>query len=143
MRLVIDTNIIFSAVLNSESAIAQFIILNEEHELFCPDFLWEELDRKLPKLVQIAKIDQGSIQNSIENLKDFLTTVALTEVGQIDWERAIALVKDIDTDDAPFVAMALHCGATLWTGDLHLLRGLQSLGFDKIISTRQLLDLSR
>jgi len=41
------------------------------------------------------------------------------------------LCRDIDINDAPFVALALELEAVLWTGDKTLKNGLKDKGFDR------------
>ena len=45
---------------------------------------------------------------------------------------------DIDPYDVPFIALAKHLGAKLWTGDLKLTKGLKAKRFKNIISTAEM-----
>ena len=53
-------------------------------------------------------------------------------------KEAYGLVKDIDKKDLLFVALSIQTGYTIWTGDLKLHKGLTGKGFDKIITTNEL-----
>jgi predicted nucleic acid-binding protein len=48
------------------------------------------------------------------------------------------LLEKIDIDDAPFVALAKHLKAKLWTGDKILSEGLKRNNFIVTISTSEL-----
>jgi predicted nucleic acid-binding protein len=44
---------------------------------------------------------------------------------------SLLLRRDVDPKDAPFVALALHLDAHLWTSDTDLKTGLRAKGFDR------------
>ena len=67
MRLIVDTNIVFSAILNTNSKIAD-ILLNSKgiFEFIAPDFLQTELHKYHPKISKLSKISISDIE-IIEN----------------------------------------------------------------------------
>ena len=55
--------------------------------------------------------------------------------------RAFDLVKNIDLNDIVFVALNEYQASILWTGDKALIRGLRSIGYDKVITTDEMVKL--
>lgn len=52
--------------------------------------------------------------------------------------QAVEIVRDIDPNDAAYVALHLHEGHKIWTGDKALISGLKRKGYDICITTPQL-----
>ncbi len=57
------------------------------------------------------------------------------------WEKALPIVRDVDTDDIAFVALNDFMGSLLWSGDKKLLKGIESKGYDKFITTEMLYEI--
>jgi predicted nucleic acid-binding protein len=52
--------------------------------------------------------------------------------------KAVEIVKDTDTDDVAFVALAEFLGIKLWTGDKELMKGIAKKGYTNFITTDEL-----
>ena len=143
MRIVVDTNIIFSGLLNSTSRIGKLLLTskNKFHFYSC-DFLWHELTKHRKKLLRLTKLSEKEL-TELEKLLtqnlSFINESLIPEKQIISSER---LVNDIDPNDIIFVALAKHLKAKLWTGDLELIEGLRSKGFRNVITTHELHNLS-
>lgn len=125
MKLVVDTNIVFSAVLNANSRIARILIAGKRHFAFhsCA-FLHEELLKHRPKLVRLTGLKVEQLDEVIDKVTAnirFLDEAVLSPRLLRDTERVLA---NTDLKDVPFVALARKLRARLWTGDKALVRGL-------------------
>jgi predicted nucleic acid-binding protein len=54
---------------------------------------------------------------------------------------AINLVNDIDRKDIVFIALTEFLDSKLWTGDKKLIQGLKAKGYDKVLSTDEMVEL--
>ena len=141
-KVVIDTNIVFSAILNPGSRIGKIIIGSRSHfQFYTCNFLRVELIKHRKKLLQLTKLS-GQELDELEFVLTkniiFINEGLLPYNTLIDTER---ILTDIDINDTPFVALTKHLKAKLWTGDKALSSGLASKKFIEVLSTNQLSDL--
>jgi predicted nucleic acid-binding protein len=139
VNLVVDTNIVFSTLLNPHSAIGEVLMnVQDGFTFFAPELLKEELEKYTPKIAAYSKLDQKEL-SAIKSL--VLSTISFVSeelISEQSWITAIGLTKDIDEDDTPFVALGIELNAKLWTCDKVLSRGLIKKGADITITTADL-----
>lgn len=144
MNLVVDTNIVFSTLLNPHSAIGELLInIQDDFTFFAPDLLKEELKRYAPKIATYSKLSQKDLSDLEELILSSITFVSEELISEESWIEAFALTKDVDEDDTPFVALGIELNAKLWTGDKVLYKGLVKKSADSIITTADLKKLTR
>lgn len=139
MKVIVDTNIVFSALVNTESRIAD-LLLNSGNtfEFYSCYLLQEELTHNQDRLLvhsgmteeQLA-IAQFQIFSAIEFISEDLLPFSI-------WQTAIPLVREVDMDDVAFVALTEYLEGNLWTGDKKLIQGLMAKGFLKLVTTGEL-----
>lgn len=142
MKFIVDTNVVFSAILNTESKIGD--LLMNSHGIFefhsC-DTLRTELEEHKGKLLEISGMNDEQLDQSIYQITNqiILTNEALIPFEY--WVKAANLVRDTDMNDIAFLALAELLGAKLWTGDKELLKGLVKKGFLNFTTTEELYQL--
>lgn len=139
VKIVVDTNIIFSALLNPNGRISEILLNSFDIFAFSsPSFLISELEHHKEKLLKLSGYQQGELeflQRILFRKVDFLDVEFIQEST---WLEAIKLTEDIDEFDAPFIALALELKCHLWTGDKKLSKGLKAKGFDFVLNTEEM-----
>jgi predicted nucleic acid-binding protein len=139
MKIIVDTNIVFSALLNTNSRIGRLLLdTRDKIEFYSCKYLQKEIHRHIDKIRQYARLNNDDLFELISLVEsriffideELLPTSIITE--------AQVWVSDIDFDDFAFVALAMHLDAWLWTGDKKLINGLLQKGYSRLITTTDL-----
>jgi len=142
MQIIVDTNIVFSALLNSNSRIGRLLLdSRDKFRFYSCKYLQKEIHRHADKIKQYSGLDNDDLSELIALVESriFFIEEELLPVAIIN--KAKELVKDVDFDDFAFVAIADHLDSLLWTGDKKLIAGLQQKGYKRIVSTADLWDM--
>ena len=142
MKIVVDTNIVFSAILNSTGRIGQILITSKSNfQFYSCVFLKTELNRHQDKLLKLTK---PSIEE-LEELQDLITkNITFIHESLLPEKTIIAAEKlliDVDLNDSVFVALTKNLKAKLWTGDKELIKGLKSKKFKDVFTTGEILEI--
>lgn len=138
-KVVVDTNILFSAILNNKSNIAQIILTGfNDFQFYAPEYIRYEILKHKKKICKLACISEIEFLEIYELLLKHLSIIDLRLVPFEYYQKAEILCVDIDIDDTPFVALALYVEGIIWTGDLKLSKSLIKKGFTQIINTKDL-----
>ena len=136
MNIVVDTNIIFSGILNPNGTICDLLLNSlNTFDFYAPTAILDELGRHHNKLLKLSGLSEDEL--------DFLKRTIMKKIGLIDlealrpitWEKATELTKNVDEFDIPFIALSLELACPLWTGDKKLTKGLEQKGIDWILNT--------
>lgn len=139
MKVVIDTNIVFSAILNSQSWIGQILLHpGKSLRFYSPQFLQFEIQNNLDKIRKITKIDDSELEEMINAFYSKIHFIADELIPKRDLKKADDMTRDVDFDDIMFVALSMHLRCRLWTGDKVLISALKKRGFNRFITTREL-----
>ncbi|MEZ4888735.1 MAG: PIN domain-containing protein [Chitinophagales bacterium] len=139
--IILDTNIVFSAILNPKSNIGEIIFNNNEQlEFFSTEYLRQEIDRHRDKILKLAKTSEEDVDEVIFQIYKKIDFISDIQIPMRIWAESASLVRDVDIDDLPFVAVTKYLDGVLWTGDLKLLRTLLSKGFLNCITTDELME---
>lgn len=142
MIVIIDSNIVFSAILNSQSKIGQIIINSSNiFRFYTVSLLKDEIERHKDKLLSISGFTDEQYQNSYQKIIRRINFIDDILIPDDVIEDAIDLVADIDENDILFVALTNHLHAKLWTGDKKLISGLKAKGYSKTLTTNDMYDI--
>ena len=139
MKIVVDTNIVFSALLNTDGQIADLIFnSSSDFEFYSCFLLLEEIQRHKAKLLKISKLSETQLTTSQFHVFSRINLISEDQIPPSVWKKAIELVQGVDMDDVAFVALTEYMDAHLWTGDKRLIKGISAKGFSKMIRTEDL-----
>ena len=142
VKIIVDTNIVFSGILNSSSKIGKILINSKDHfQFYSCEYLREEILRHRNKLLKLTKLSDNDL-SELENLiTKNITFINESLLPKELLQKTQILLENIDPDDTPFVALTKHLEGKLWTGDKQLYNGLKVKRFKSIISTDELSSL--
>lgn len=139
MKIVVDSNIVFSAILNTKSQIGQLLIDGSNHfDFYSIGLLKEEIFNHKSKILQLSSFSEGHYTEVYHLIMSNILFVDDILLSNNDLLFAVELVADVDENDALFVALTKYLGAKLWTGDKKLIKGLSLKNFKNTITTDEL-----
>lgn len=142
MKIVVDTNIIFSALLNSDGIIGDLIFNSSKHfEFYSCSYMRFEIQKHWEKLKKISKLSDEQLEVSYAQILTKIKFISEEIIPVEIWLSSEKITKHIDIDDTDFVALTRFLKANLWTGDKVLCSGLKEIGFKKVLNTSDLLEL--
>jgi predicted nucleic acid-binding protein len=67
---IVDSNLVFSSVLNVKNGIGQFILKSKENNisLYAPRYLEKEINRHFPKIIDRSKLNEEEIKQVIQKI---------------------------------------------------------------------------
>jgi predicted nucleic acid-binding protein len=139
MRIVVDTNIAFSAILNSNSKIGTILLKPKNRLNFYSTFqLNDEIELHKLKILKLSSYAEDDLDRILQLVKQKIRFIDPIFIRKTDLINAENLTKDIDIDDTEFVALTDHIKGFLWGGDKKLQNGLIKKGWKKFVTTEQL-----
>src|ERR1035437_9497317 len=105
MKIIVDSNIIFSALL-SESNVCQFILYSDNFDFYSCNFMFLEIFKHKEKLQERSKFSEDDLLIQFEKLLSRITFVKEEVVPTKDYFNAFLLCKRLDENDIPFVALS-------------------------------------
>jgi predicted nucleic acid-binding protein len=141
MKIVVDTNIVFSAILNSQSWIGQILLHSDKSvKFYSPHFLQVEIQNHIQKIKKIIKLGDSEVYELVDALYTKIHFISEEFIPKDTLIIADELTHDVDFDDVMFVALSIHLNCKLWTGDKELINALRQKGFKRFVSTNELIN---
>lgn len=142
MRIVVDSNIVFSAILNSQGKIGNLIINGSKYfDFYTVNLLKSEILEHKEKILKASGLSEGQFERIYQIISERITFVDEILLSDKEIEKALNLVKGVDEEDTLFVALTNHLKSKLWTGDKKLIKGLRERSFNKTVTTEELYQL--
>lgn len=129
-RVVLDTNILFSALLGRSKRLRDVILTEEGATFFSCKFVIVELFKYKERIQKKSSLEEDEILELLYSLLKKITIFDEESVADDNLQKAFDLCKNVDEKDIPFVAATIELGGSLWTKDKELQVGLKSKGFD-------------
>lgn len=135
-KIIVDTNIIFSCLLNSQGTIGDLIFNSENiFEFYSNQYMRFEIRNHWDKLKRLSKLTDLELETAYEKMQTKFTFINEELIPQSDWKKTETLLAGIDLDDTDFVALTKHLKGGLWTGDKPLYDGLKAKCFRTVYNT--------
>ncbi len=139
MIVIVDTNIIISACLDSRSELYKFLTTNyPKLDFTSPDFAIEEIIHHQTEICLKSRKSLVLFQHNLAVLLEHLLILKSDDLLNTDILEAESFTSTIDIDDTIFVAFAMALDSLLWTGDLKLYKALRRKKITNVILTKEL-----
>ena len=136
MKIVIDTNIIFSSLLSQNE---KYLKLFKNYTFFAPNYLIYEIFKYKNKIVKYSNLSINEIDLFFEYILKNVYFKNENELSVKSLKIAYELCKDIDVKDSVFVALTLDINGYLLTGDKKLFNKLKDKNFNRLIKLEELI----
>jgi predicted nucleic acid-binding protein len=142
VKIVVDANIVFSGILNTNGKIGDLLINSgDRFDFIAPEFLVAEIEKHYSKLVAISGLSLRDVREAQFRICKEIVFISAEQIYTKHWLNAEKLVADIDPGDIQYLAYSRHFKCKLWTGDKKLYKGLSRKGVKNIITTDELFRL--
>jgi len=117
IRIVIDTNILISALIKDDSTTSK-IIKSDIFEIYYPEDGMVELEKYRDYIIKKRKkaLQRKSFDYAISFLLESITVVP-SPLYEDKIREAYEIMKDTDEKDTPFLALALKLQCPVWSND--------------------------
>ena len=132
MNIVVDTNIILSALI--KDSITRKIIIQCNESLFSPDMALEEIRKHMGIILSKSGLENEDIGNILEILFKYIELVPFNKIKEFILE-AKEIMQKIDPNDVVFVATALSKNAAIWSDD----KDFQKQNKIKVFTTKDMI----
>ncbi len=134
-KIVIDSNIIFSALVGKNSR-TRGRILKSDDRFYSPNFLISEIFKHKERILRKSKANEDETYELLVKILNKVNFINEENIKTENFIRAYQLCKDIDEKDTPFVALSLELELKLWTRDEVLKSGLVKKGFHNFFNEK-------
>ena len=138
MIVIADSNIFYSALIAPNGEIAN-ILRDKNMQFIAPYFIIDEVKEHLDIIKISRKKDKTKkkILADLNYLLEKITIIPLNKINDEYLQKAFTIVKDIDEDDYPFIALHLQIKHKIWSRDQILINGLTAKGYGHFFTSTE------
>ncbi len=126
IRIVVDANILISALLGGKS---RFILFDSKFEFITVPFIFEEIEKYFPFISQKSGVSEKEIKETLDLIP--LTTVPISQYKK-HLKQAAEIMEDIDKNDTELLALYLKEKTYLWSEDKDFERAKKKISINLI-----------
>lgn len=119
MRLVVDTNVLISALIKDSTT--RYIITHIAAELITISFSEKELSKYRAMILEKTDITSAELEAILEKIREKMVLLD-DSIIQRNMLEASKIMDNIDPNDTPFIAAALATTSDIWSDDKHFER---------------------
>jgi predicted nucleic acid-binding protein len=139
MKVVIDANIVFSGILNTNGKIGDLLFNSHKQlEFIAPNFLRNEISKHHERLQKISGLTSEEIREAEFLIYKNIHFISEEQIRPTIWFASEKILINIDPNDTPYVAFSKQFRCKIWSGDKQLIKGLAAKGFHNTITTEEL-----
>jgi len=135
MEIVIDSNIIFSALIKNSKT--RKLILEYENYFLFPEYIFFELQNHKNELLKKSQMNKIDFNKLLEILLERVKIIPKSKLLNYK-DKAYKIIKDIDINDIEFIACALaYPNSIIWSDD----KALKKQSKIKIFNTEEIIGI--
>ncbi|WP_456474714.1 PIN domain-containing protein [Candidatus Pyrohabitans sp.] len=136
MLLVVDANIIFSALIKGGKTLDIFILNRRinRFKFIAPEYLMVEVEKHIDEIINKTKLLPEELEKVLDFLEREIEFIPFEDFRDL-YEKAEQLSPD--PDDVQYFALALKFGGTIWSND----KALKNQPRIQVLSTQELLSV--
>ena len=116
MRLIVDSNILFAAIITNSTV--RKILMHNPYEFLTVGFSEEEINKYKEEILKKSGLSNEEFEMLFDKLKQKLKMLD-DQVINLKFEEAYEIMKNIDPKDSVFIAAALATNSDIWSDDQH------------------------
>jgi putative PIN family toxin of toxin-antitoxin system len=123
MIVVVDTNIVFAALLSKGNKYARHLF-ETKNNWITPGYLFYEVFNHKERIVNKSKLSNDEFQEHFLLLFSHIDIINVQKVSTRSFFLANTFLKEKDPFDIPFLALAIELKAKIWTMDNDFRQGI-------------------
>lgn len=135
MKLIIDANIIFAALI--KEGLTAELIISDELQLFAPEFLLEEISKYQDQIFEKTHRSKEEFEIFVQILNEYITFIPQKNINPF-LEKANLFSPD--PKDSVYLALALALKSAVWSNDKKLKEEQVQV---KVLSTEDLINKTK